>query len=116
MHSVGLSDALRSLSLLSMLMTPHMNYESLWNSLIASRTLWALLYSAFFFGGGIVLFRQDRRGRALLGQIIGVAALALNALGCLFQKLWLGALVAGVVLCAEAWVMHRCWKPQGGAR
>lgn len=93
-----------------------MNYESVSHNLIASRTLWALLFSAFFFGGGIVLLGQNRRKGALIWQIIGVAALAINALGSLLQKLWLGALVAAVVLCAEIWIMRGCWKTEDGAR
>jgi hypothetical protein len=82
------------------------------DSLRSARTLQMVVYSGFFFGVGMILFNHGRRKWAFLWQLIGLAAAALNALGGLFSKLWLGAAVSTVVLAIDLWLMSDCWQSE----
>lgn len=93
-------------------MTSFLTYDALMSSLHAAGTLQMLLYSGFFFGVGLLLFNHDRKKWALVWQLIGLAAAGLNAIGALFSRLWPGAIVAGLVLAVELWLMRGCWHSE----
>jgi hypothetical protein len=93
-------------------MTSFLNHDALVSSLHASRTLQMLLYSGFFFGAGLLLFNHDRKKWALVWQFIGLAAVALNAIGALSSGLWPGATIAAIVLALELWLMKGCWHSE----
>ncbi len=93
-------------------MTFPFSYDALSGSLRAARTLEMVIYSGFFFGVGLLLFNHDRKKWALIWQIIGLAAAGLNMLGSLFSGLWIGAIVAGLVVAVEGWLMKGCWSSE----